>query len=206
MNEERGYDYRHTSGPRVHHDYLIPALEKLLPDPVTHPRLLDLGCGHGSLANYLRQKGFTVTGIDSSKSGLAVAKAEYPECNFHYAALDELPLEGMAGSFDVAVSLEVIEHLFHPRDLLTAARFCLVPGAPFILTTPYHGYLKNLALALSGGFDRHFSAKRDGHHIKFWSVATLSSLLESEGWKQPSFSFAGRAPFLWKSMLATCTR
>ena len=112
----------------------------------------------------------------------------------------------MAGSFDVAVSLEVIEHLFHPRDLLTAARACLVPGAPFILTTPYHGYLKNLALALSGGFDRHFSAKRDGHHIKFWSVATLSSLLESEGWKQPSFSFAGRAPFLWKPMLATCTR
>ena len=32
MNEERAYDYRHTSGPRVHHDYLIPALEKLLPE------------------------------------------------------------------------------------------------------------------------------------------------------------------------------
>ena len=204
--QDEAYDYRHTSGLYFHYAYLIPELDRLLPDPATHPRLLDLGCGNGSLAEHLRRKGFQVTGIDSSTNGIARAQAEYPECTFHAAPLADCPLEGMAGSFDVAVSIEVIEHLFHPRHLLSAARGCLAPGAPFILSTPYHGYLKNLALALAGKFDQHFTSKRDGGHIKFWSVASLTELFESQGWEDPTFSFAGRLPFLWKSMVATCIR
>ena len=44
-----------------------------------------------------------------------------------------------------------------------------------MLSTPYHGYLKNLALAVSGRMDRHFTALHVGGHIKFFSIETLTT-------------------------------
>ena len=87
---------------------------------------------------------------------------------------------------------------------MTAAKYCLKPEGKFILTTPYHGYLKNLALAVSGKMDDHFTALWDGGHIKFFSVSTLSKLLEAESCTEIEFKYAGRIPYLWNSMLCMC--
>jgi 2-polyprenyl-6-hydroxyphenyl methylase/3-demethylubiquinone-9 3-methyltransferase len=57
----------------------------------------------------------------------------------------------------------------------------LKPAGHFIVSTPYHGWLKNVVLALSGKMDNHFTALWDGGHIKFWSRETLSRLLRSKG-------------------------
>ncbi len=70
-----------------------------------------------------------------------------------------------------------------------------------IFTTPYHGYVKNLALSIVNGWDRHFSVQWDEGHVKYFSVKTLSELLTSEGLKVINFKFAGRLPLLWKSMI-----
>jgi hypothetical protein len=37
-----------------------------------------------------------------------------------------------------------------------------------IITTPYHGYLKNIALSVSVKFDHHVNPLWDGGHIKFF--------------------------------------
>ena len=107
-------------------------------------------------------------------------------------------------SFDAVISVEVIEHLSNPKALVTAAKYCLKPEGTFILTTPYHGYLKNLALAVSGKMDDHFTVLWDGGHIKFFSVSTLSKLLEAESCADIEFKYAGRIPYLWSSMLCMC--
>ena len=52
--------------------------------------------------------------------------------------------------------------------------------------------------------DGHFTTLWDGGHVKFFSVKTLSSLLESEDFTNLQFNFAGRLPYLWKSMLCSC--
>jgi 2-polyprenyl-3-methyl-5-hydroxy-6-metoxy-1,4-benzoquinol methylase len=117
-----------------------------------------------------------------------------------------LPYAELHNSFDVVISVEVIEHLFYPRELVKAAKQCLKPKGRLIITTPYHGYFKNLVLAISGKMDKHFHVLWDGGHIKFFSVKTLSSLVEAEGYADIHFSFAGRLPYLWKSMLCCCTR
>jgi len=70
-----------------------------------------------------------------------------------------------------------------------------------IVSTPYHGYLKNLALAVTGKLDAHFTALWDGGHIKFFSRSTLEQMLREEGFDVQAFVGAGRWPFLWKSML-----
>ena len=79
-------------------------------------------------------------------------------------------------------------------------------GGTAILSTPYHGYWKNLALALSGQMDRHFTALWDHGHIKFWSMRTLTILLEAAGFHDIRFERVGRIPPLAKAMIAVARR
>ena len=77
------------------------------------------------------------------------------------------------------------------------------PGALAIVSTPYHGYWKNLALSLVPGvWDRHHHPLSDHGHIKFWSMRTLRALLLHAGFKAVRFDRAGRIPALAKSMIA----
>lgn len=117
----------------------------------------------------------------------------------------DLPSQLLNNQFDVVISAEVIEHLFCPKELLKNAKKCLKPGGQLILTTPYHGYFKNLVLAASGKLDQHFTVHWDSGHIKFFSPTTLSSFLTTEGYTDVQFKFAGRLPYLWKSMLCSST-
>jgi len=71
-----------------------------------------------------------------------------------------------------------------------------------IVSTPYHGYLKNLALAVTGKMDAHFTALWDHGHIKFWSIPTLTTLLTEAGFENVRFRRVGRIPALAKSMIA----
>ncbi|MBI1240905.1 MAG: methyltransferase domain-containing protein [Nostoc sp. RI_552] len=169
------------------------------------PRLLDIGCGNGSLTNLIAQQGYEVIGVEDSKSGVRLAQEKFTDCRFIQGSIYDLPYTEMGGQFDIIISCEVIEHLFYPKELVRNTKQLLKPNGRLILTTPYHGYLKNLALAISGKMDKHFTALWDGGHIKFFSVVTMKSLLISEGYEDIKFKFAGAIPYLWKSMLCSST-
>ena len=74
------------------------------------------------------------------------------------------------------------------------------------MSTPYHGHLKNIALAITGAMDAHFTALWDFGHVKFWSRKTLSTLLIEQGLEDLTFEGAGRLPYFWKSMVITARR
>ena len=115
----------------------------------------------------------------------------------------ELPPELRKIPFRTVISMEVIEHLHSPRTFAAFVRSILEAngGGRFILTTPYHGYLKNLSIALAGKADRHYSALWEGGHIKFWSRRTLAILLREAGFRNMAFTGAGRIPYLWRHMV-----
>jgi 2-polyprenyl-3-methyl-5-hydroxy-6-metoxy-1,4-benzoquinol methylase len=161
--------------------------------------ICDLGCGNGHIAGRLASLGYEVTGIDASRSGIRIARHAYPNVNFIEALIDR----NLNGSerFDLVLSSDVIEHLYRPSDLLEAAFSLVKPRGHVLIGTPYHGYLKNLALALTNRMDSHFSALHDGGHIKFFSVNSLSKLMASHSFTDLSFTFYGRAPWLWKNMI-----
>ncbi len=133
--------------------------------------------GNGSFSNVLTKLGYAVVGVEESAAGIALAQKNYPDCHFIQDSIYEMSSPELQHSFDAVISVEAIEHLFNPKAIVTAAKYCLKPGGKFILTTPYHSYLKNLALAISGKLDNHFTALWDGGHIKFFSVPTLTKLL-----------------------------
>ncbi len=202
------YTYYYTNNrPRYHHAYLLsPLLEMLLKLKATSQRklrVLDLGCGNGSLSHVIAEHGCEVVGVDTSAPGIAISRQSFPECQFIQADIYDLPDMNLLHSFDVVLAIEVIEHLIYPKELAKAAKKCLKPGGRLILSTPYHGYLKNLALAITGKMDNHFTVLWDNGHVKFFSVATITKLLETEGYTDIEFRFAGRFPYLWKSMLCS---
>ncbi len=106
-----------------------------------------------------------------------------------------------AGGVDAVVSTEVVEHLYAPHELVSFAHAALRPGGHFIVTTPYHGFLKNLALSLFNKWDRHFTPLWYGGHIKFWSRDTLSQLITAQPFDIVGFRGVGRYPYMWKSMV-----
>ena len=164
--------------------------------------ICDLGCGNGHISGRLAALGYQVTGIDASKSGIQMARRIYPQANFIEAFIDRDLDDTIAQrNFDLVISSDVIEHLYRPSDLLEATHSLLKPGGRVLIGTPYHGYLKNLLIAAAGKMDAHFSALHDGGHIKFFSVKTLSQLMRSHGFSELSFSYYGRASWLWKNMI-----
>ena len=70
-----------------------------------------------------------------------------------------------------------------------------------MISTPYHGYLKNLALSILDKWDKHHTVLWHGGHIKFWSRKTLTLLLQENGFNVIAFHGIGRLPYLLKSMI-----
>lgn len=78
----------------------------------------------------------------------------------------------------------------------------LEPGGMGVMATPYHGYLKNLALVASGKFDDHFNPLWEGGHLKFFSHAKLRQLFDAAGFRRCELHRIGRVPVFAKSTLA----
>jgi len=186
------------------HGYLMPAVLRLLDKqdlPIGEKRLFELGCGNGSMAHELSRYGWDVMGVDPSAEGITQARQSYPNLKLQTgSAYDDLV--NQHGQFPVVLSLEVVEHVYAPRHYARTVFDLLSDGGAAIISTPYRGYWKNLALALTGRMDNHFTALWDNGHIKFWSMPTLTELLREAGFVDVHFERGGRVPALAKSMIA----
>jgi 2-polyprenyl-6-hydroxyphenyl methylase/3-demethylubiquinone-9 3-methyltransferase len=207
MRDISGYKYD-SADLNFAHGYLLPALREILVAKVsddTRKRIFELGCGNGSVSNALAEMGFEMIGVDPSREGIHHANERYPHLNLRlgsaYDALAEI-----YGQFPVVVSLEVIEHIYAPREYAATVYSLLEDGGTAIISTPYHGYWKNLAIAVTGRFDSHFTVLWDNGHIKFWSFKTLHQLLKEAGFRSITFRRVGRIPALAKSMIAIATK
>ena len=203
MSDISGYKHEDASLNEAH-GYLLPATIDLLKrtsSSVREKTLFDLGCGNGSIANRIAELGFRVTGVDPSVEGVAQANRHYPNLNVRIGSAYE-DLRSQFGTFSYVLSLEVVEHLYSPKIFASNVYNLLDDGGYAIISTPYHGYFKNLALAATNKFDKHFTVMWDHGHIKFWSINTLTRLLKEAGFKSVEFKRLGRIPPLAKSMIA----
>lgn len=198
-------DYGYTNDEADHsHAYLWSPLLNILQN-ISPSNILDVGCGNGSIVTRLLKKGYTAYGTDASENGIKIASNNNPN-NFALQNLDndDLPQKFKHLKFNTIISTEVIEHLYSPDSFID---FCITVLSQadgdkhIIISTPYHGYLKNLLLALAGKWGSHADPLWEGGHIKLWSKKTLTQLLEKKGFKVVKFFGCGRFPYLWKSML-----
>jgi len=203
VNEITEYLY-HDPDPTWGSQYLWPIVRQVTNSHKFHKfSALELGCGNGAASNLLSTMGFKVTGVDPSESGIRLASKFFPQCVFYRAsAYDDLV--GSFGRFELVLSLEVVQHCVNPRRVARALFDLVEPGGIAIVSVTYHGYLKNLALAVTGRLDAHLNALWDSGPVKFFSMRTFHKLLEEAGFDRIEFEFAGRVPWMAKSMVAIC--
>lgn len=200
MSEYQDYGYDSTNADHTQKYLWEPISAMLRQESI----ILDLGCGNGAFANDLIKKGFEVYGTDASEQGIFQASKINPN---HFFVQDlssnDLPSALKDKKINTIISTEVIEHLYAPKTFISFAKKILVNngGGEFIISTPYHGYLKNLLISVLGKWDSHADPLWEGGHIKLWSKKTLTRLLEEHGFKVDTFLGCGRIPFFWKSMV-----
>jgi SAM-dependent methyltransferase len=168
----------------------------------TAARVLDLGCGDGQLAARLAAAGAAVTGVDPSEAALERARKANPELDFAMPRADDsLPLAD--SSFDAVVCVHVLEHVADTQMLVSEARRVLVPGGRLAVAVPWHGRLKNVAIAL-GSFERHHDPLQPV--LRFYTPRALRRLLEEFAFDRIWLKGTGGFPFARETLLAQAQR
>jgi SAM-dependent methyltransferase len=104
-------------------------------------RVLDLGCGHGWLAEICRVRGATVVGVDGSSELLGVARARYPEVAFEHADLSEgLPDFVESQPFDRVVAHMVLMDVPRLEALGASLGRCLAADGVVVVTLPHPSF------------------------------------------------------------------
>lgn len=112
-------------------------------------KLLDVGCGIGTIALELQKKGFEVTGVDFSN--VAVSKCQQKGLNAIVSDVDEAGLKFPDKSFDVVWAGDVIEHVFDPIFLFEEMARILKDNGRILATVPNNFPMrKRLNIFLTG--------------------------------------------------------
>jgi 2-polyprenyl-6-hydroxyphenyl methylase/3-demethylubiquinone-9 3-methyltransferase len=158
-------------------------------------RVLDAGCGNGNFSAFLEHLGYHVVSIDISAIATRHARNNFPGGAFGVTSLEDgIPFPD--GTFAAVWSSEVLEHLFDVHAALSEINRILQPGGMFVLTTPYHGLVKNIIIALKN-FDHHYDPYLS--HIRFFTKQTLVQCLTRAGFAIETFSGVGRRWPVWRS-------
>jgi 2-polyprenyl-6-hydroxyphenyl methylase/3-demethylubiquinone-9 3-methyltransferase len=174
-------------------------------DPGGAPgRVLDVGCGEARFAAELACAGLRVVGVDVAQEPLSRAHAKHPHLDLRLVPIGG-PWPLADSSFDIVWAGETIEHVADTAAWLSEVRRVLRSGGTLLLSTPAHGRLAMLALALSHRrFDAHFDPRSD--HLRFYSGRTLTRLLEDFGFDDICVRKAGGLPGARRLLLASARR
>jgi len=158
---------------------------------MTHVRssdeCLDVGCGDGGTSGvWLSEHADSYVGVDIAESALRLARER---------GLDVRPISDGSdlpfpdGSFDFAVCVEVLEHLFEPQAILAEIRRVLRRNGRLIVTVPNAAHWRNrIDVALLGrwnprGDDLSASQPWRDPHLRFFTVRSLANLIEHCGFE-----------------------
>lgn len=156
---------RQTSQRRLAHleQYIAPG------------KLLDVGCATGFFMDEAHKRGWTVEGLDVSSFGVEYARSHF-KLNAQVGALTTLNLP--AESYDLVTMWDVIEHVPDPTAYITEAARVLRSGGVISLATPD---VDSLPARLAGR--RWVGFKLSEEHVYYFSVKTLSQMLEQAGFE-----------------------
>ncbi len=129
-------------------------------------RVLDAGCGSGRNMVELQRYG-SVTGIELSSPSVQAAR-ERGVGEVLEGSVLELPFAD--DSFDLAVSLDVVEHLEDDVAALRELRRVVAPGGRLLVTVPAYQWL----------WSRHDVIN---HHHRRYSRTTLVAAAQRAGWE-----------------------
>jgi glycosyltransferase involved in cell wall biosynthesis/2-polyprenyl-3-methyl-5-hydroxy-6-metoxy-1,4-benzoquinol methylase len=155
--------------------------------------VLDVGCGDAS--NYqawLVKQVRDLKAIDISTTGIARATQMGIDARVHDLS-QPFPFE--KNSFDGAVCIEVLEHLYDPKYTVSEIFRVLKPGGLLIASVPNSGYFRERLRALTRAelstSISDLSNEWKGAHIRFYNLRSFTRLFEVSGFKVESIRSNG---------------
>jgi 2-polyprenyl-3-methyl-5-hydroxy-6-metoxy-1,4-benzoquinol methylase len=135
-------EYVHKYAELYHHHWWWRAREEIIMDTLrrafgANPRLriLDIGCGDGLFFDRLSEFG-TVEGLETEAD--AVNPANPHRSKIHLCGLEEFSPDA---SYDLALLLDVLEHVEDPAEYLRLALSKLSSGGKALITVPAFSFL-----------------------------------------------------------------
>jgi SAM-dependent methyltransferase len=143
--------------------------------------VLDIGCGYGSLTNYLRGRGLTATGIDLDEEGISRGRQLFPVLPDDALVVMSAERIGFPdASFDAVTLRDSLHHLYEEADAsrcLDEIRRVLRPGGFLVIFDPQPNAVVRLCRRLVGHRDARCSARQ------------AVELLRSRGWAVEQVTF-----------------
>ncbi len=168
--------------------------------PVDHVRILDLGCGDGSLSIPLLREMNEVTMVDVSPRMLEIAASRIPAELRNRVHLINMPLHEFVPSapYDVVLCIGVLAHVPSIEGAIEKIAQCLKPGAVAVVEfAPNPNPLASLFLPYFA-VRRLFSGDPQGYRTNRMSLGRLLRIAASHGLtlrrkRQHSFPVPGMA-------------
>jgi SAM-dependent methyltransferase len=136
-------------------------------------QVLDLGCWNGNLLAILEEKYpsmLELHGVDLAERAVAFAKRRF---DARVCDIEEEALPYEAGTFDIVLSANVMEHLFNLDNYFTEIRRVLRRGGLFVASTPNSGDLMSRFGMLLGRPPYWISVEQAYEHVRFIDKYTL---------------------------------
>ena len=204
---------KNYEGRNVALDALIPTEVKLA---------LDVGCGRGGNAAFLKQLGIEVDGVSWNEAELAVAKAfcrRVIRCDLN-DGLSNIESE----TYDLIICSHLLEHIAYPQTLLRDLYRSLHPEGYLLVAIPNLFFWSDRLKLLSGKWNYAESGTFDYSHLRWYSDQSMRNLLKeydfvvdhflADGWiPLPGLKFVigsklragiNRAACLWRPSLFGC--
>lgn len=175
-----------------HHvyEYAVDLDGKTAPVYVIHlvgksKRVLEVGCGPGSITKILAQEGqCRVTGLELDPE--AIKKAT-PYCDTVIQADLNSPewprlLDGME-RFDVVVAADVLEHLYDPWVALKRMVPFISPDGYLVISLPHVGHAAVASCLINSDFEYRDWGLLDRTHIRFFGLKNIEALFAQAGLK-----------------------
>jgi 2-polyprenyl-6-hydroxyphenyl methylase/3-demethylubiquinone-9 3-methyltransferase len=149
------------------------------------PRILDVGCGAGLLAEALARRGFPVLGLDAAPDVIAAAAAHAAgtglDVSYRVAAAESLL--GEPDRFAVITALEVIEHVVEPVAFLRTLGRLVRPDGLLILSTLDRSMVSYLTAKVGAEYLLRWLPVGTHSWRQFLRPTELARALRTTGWR-----------------------
>lgn len=145
---------------------VLSTLEARLGPDANSLRILDFGCGTGTMLGHLRRFG-EAQGVDGDSEAIRFC-LQRGEDQVQLSESAELPFA--ADSFDLVTTLDVLEHIEDDAGAAGEIRRVLRPGGTLLATVPAHQWMWGAQDEIS-------------HHFRRYSATSFSELISGAGFR-----------------------